>query len=186
MNGVSRSKRTDPKHIRAARRVASARASLRISEQAPRRGYFHPAPARQVREFLETLGPLAVYGLKEIILARAEGKGFCFGRYEAPGYIWLFEQPFGPWRMAGRISAEMEELFRNSGAEVESDAGGIATIIGWPGETLGQFLLREILVHEIGHHVLQFHKGKRMAPVARTRDHEAFARLFVHRQIASE
>jgi Zn-dependent peptidase ImmA (M78 family) len=39
-------------------------------------------------------------------------------------------------------------------------------------------MLEEILLHELGHHVLQHEKGKRPERIARTRDHEAFARRF--------
>ena len=39
-------------------------------------------------------------------------------------------------------------------------------------------MLRDVLLHEIGHHVLQHGKGKRGVRIARTRDHEAFATRF--------
>jgi len=53
------------------------------------------------------------------------------------------------------------------------------------GDTLRQFMLREIFLHEMGHHVLQHYKGKRLARVARTRDHEAFANRFVEKHRGS-
>jgi hypothetical protein len=43
-------------------------------------------------------------------------------------------------------------------------------------------MLEEVLLHELGHHVLQYHKGKRLARIARTKDHETFAALFAKRQ----
>jgi hypothetical protein len=39
-------------------------------------------------------------------------------------------------------------------------------------------MLFDVLLHEIGHHVLQHGKGKRLVRIARTRDHEAFATRF--------
>jgi hypothetical protein len=38
-----------------------------------------------------------------------------------------------------------------------------------------------VLMHEVGHHLIQQYKGKRRARVARTRDHEAFADGFARR-----
>jgi Zn-dependent peptidase ImmA (M78 family) len=42
-------------------------------------------------------------------------------------------------------------------------------------------MLFDVLMHEVGHHLIQHHKGKRQARVARTRDHEAFADAFARR-----
>jgi Zn-dependent peptidase ImmA (M78 family) len=41
-----------------------------------------------------------------------------------------------------------------------------------------------VLLHEIGHHILQQHKGKRRPRIARTRDHEAFAARFAEKHRA--
>lgn len=51
-------------------------------------------------------------------------------------------------------------------------------IVSWPATTLRDYMLFDVLMHEIGHHLLQQYTGKRMARVARTKDHEAFADLF--------
>jgi hypothetical protein len=56
------------------------------------------------------------------------------------------------------------------------------TVVDWPTDTLRRFILEEILPHELGHHVLQHHKAKRLDRIARTKDHEAFAALFSMRQ----
>ena len=53
--------------------------------------------------------------------------------------------------------------------------------MSWPGETLKEFMLLDVLLHEIGHHVLQHYKGKQRVRIARTRDHEAFASAFAER-----
>jgi hypothetical protein len=39
-------------------------------------------------------------------------------------------------------------------------------------------MLFDVLLHEIGHHLIQQYRGKRTARVARTRDHEACADRF--------
>jgi hypothetical protein len=64
---------------------------------------------------------------------------------------------------------------------VESCDDGGATIVSWPSTTLRAFMLFDVLMHEIGHHLIQHYKGKRPARVARTRDHEAFADAFAQR-----
>jgi RNA-splicing ligase RtcB len=47
---------------------------------------------------------------------------------------------------------------------------------------LKHFMLEGVLLHELGHHVLQHYKGKRPVRIARTRDHEAAAERFASRQ----
>jgi hypothetical protein len=58
---------------------------------------------------------------------------------------------------------------------------GTLTVVTWPGATLRDFMLFDVLMHEIGHHLIQQYKGKRPARVVRTRDHEAFADRFAER-----
>ncbi len=43
------------------------------------------------------------------------------------------------------------------------------------------FMIFEVFLHEVGHHILQHNMGKRTERIARTRDHEAFARRFAER-----
>lgn len=54
-------------------------------------------------------------------------------------------------------------------------------MITWPGDSLREFMLFDVLMHEVGHHWLQQYKGKRPARVVRTREHEAFADEFARR-----
>jgi hypothetical protein len=46
---------------------------------------------------------------------------------------------------------------------------------------LRKFVLCDVLLHELGHHRLQHEKGKRLARIARTRDHEAYATRIARR-----
>ena len=64
---------------------------------------------------------------------------------------------------------------------LEIPEGGAHALVSWPGKTLRDFMLFDVLMHEIGHHLIQQYKGKRRARVARTRDHEAFAAHFARR-----
>lgn len=203
---MPRSKHTDPKVIRAARRVRSAFAPrsegdlslrrlgdstqrvaraipVRIREEPPRRGFFHPVSRKELARELRALGAHGLYGLKEVILARVPrelARRVIFGQYEAPGRVLLYEQPLSPWRLAGEIRREVKDIFENAGAVVTSAFG--ETLVDWPEGALREFMLSEVLRHEIGHHVLQQYKGKRRVAAARKRDHEEFARLYVERE----
>ncbi len=215
---LSRSKHTDPRAIRAERRLASPRARRgiddpsrkrrlgrllkemgivhtvvnaggrpesvrpRIIVQKPRQGYTHPAARSDITSVLEAIGPEATYGLTAIALSRtpeAVRAGLPpLGRLSVPGKVVIYEQPVPPWRLTGRIHGKDVGRLSRAGAIVEYNRAVDATIIDWPEGSLRDFMLFEVLLHEVGHHILQHHKGKRTARIARTRDHEAFAQSF--------
>jgi hypothetical protein len=221
---MSRSKHTDPKAIRAARRLRAPREGrgvgdlrrrrelgrnrkvagaepggrkpeqngqlrFRIVMRESRPGFHHPADKQDVLEMLKAVGPVAFYGLRSIELARSPANGSTsapvFGRYSVPGRIILFEQPMPPWRLSGLLKGDVARRLEHAGAVLTRlpDAG--ATLVDWPQDTLRRFMLEEVLLHELGHHVLQHHKGKRPVRIARTRDHEAFAARFAEKQRAA-
>lgn len=218
---MSRSKHTDPRSIRATRRLRhpfqrrsagdlsrrrnDARrlkelgvsskpdnraeqpqsAEPRILIQMPAPGFWHPASKRDVLELLRAAGPAARYGLRTVELVRAHAtarSALAFGRYEAPCRILLFEQPALPWRVPGALKREDVLRLKRAGAVITTEPGLRATLVDWPDDSLRRFMLEEVLLHELGHHVLQQHKGKRSARIARSRDHEAFAARFAARQ----
>lgn len=218
---MSRSRHTDPKAIRAARRLRAPREArgagdparrrtggrtlkaMGIAARAPSRvhraaatfprivakrarsGFLHPASRGDIARALAMVGPEAAYGLRAIELAHAPPASPDalppLGRFCAPGRILLFELPRPPWRFPARLSKETVESLERAGAVVVEYPRIGATIVEWPGDSLRDFMIVEVLLHEIGHHVLQHHKGKRNARIARTRDHEAFARAFAAR-----
>lgn len=133
---------------------------------------------------LRFFGEPSTYGLREIKLASepgAEGGQLRFGRLLVPGKIVLFPQPRSPWRLPGRVGTKVRRRLRRAGALVEIPDDGVYTLVEWPGNTLREFVLLDVLMHEIGHHLIQHYKGKRRDRVARTRDHEAFADHFSRR-----
>jgi hypothetical protein len=218
---MSRSKHTDPRLIRATRRIQAPfepRSTgdlrrrrelgsmlkeleaiprqgdnakprilhLRIITRQPNSGFHHPVGKNEVLGFLKSLGSLAIYGLRIIELARSPAPtdvtSMVFGRYEVPGRILLIEQPASPWRLPGILKhADMDRLER-SGAIITAHLGLRMTLVEWPDNSLKRFMLEEVLLHELGHHILQHHKGKRPARIARTKDHEASAERFAIRQ----
>ena len=221
---MSRSKHTDPKTIRASRRLRAPRETrgvedlsrrrelgreckevgavsgedrrgqngqsrLRITVRQPRAGFHHPAGKEDVLEMLKAVGPVAFYGLRSVELARLPSNGSTsapgFGQYYPPGRIILFEQPMLPWRLSGLLKLDVVRRLESAGAVLTllSDVG--ATLVDWLQDTLRRFMLEEVLLHELGHHVLQYHKGKRPERIARTRDHEAFAARFAEKQRAA-
>ena len=134
---------------------------------------------------MEAVGPLAFYGLRSIELERVPAHRPdsvpVFGRYCVPGRIVLFEQPIPPWRLAGLLKRDIARRLKRAGAVLTSLVEVGATLVGWPRDALRRFMIEEILLHELGHHVLQHYKGKRPVRIARTKDHEAFAAQFVVR-----
>ena len=77
----------------------------------------------------------------------------------------------------------MAYRLERAGAVVTRLAEVGATLVDWPLDTLRRFMLEEVLLNELGHHVLQHYKGKRPQRIARTRDHEAFAARFADTQM---
>ena len=218
---MSRSKHTDPRPIRAARRVRAPIESRAVGDLSlrrqigralkelngifassttgarpgkllprivwhePRPGFCHPIGKQEILRVLESIDSLVVYGLRSIELVRAPASGgapsLVFGRYEVPGRILLFERPLPPWRLPGTLAHETIRRFERAGAIVSPMPKLGATLVDWPADSLRRFMLEEVLLHELGHHVLQHHKAKRLVRIARTKDHEAFAALFAAR-----
>jgi len=157
----------------------------RLIVKRPRSGYFHPASRAEILELLRFFGEECIYGLRTIELLQT-GRGYrggdvLFGTLLVPGRIVLYEQPFSPWLLPGRLSAEEQQKIARAGATVESINEAPQTIVSWPGDTLRDFMLFDVLMHEVGHHLLQHHKGKRLERIARTADHEALAARFAVR-----
>jgi hypothetical protein len=139
----------------------------------------HPLTRRQIVDALAFFGPLAGYGLKSVELRHADdgGPGVpILGRLRVPGTVILYEQRASAWTIPGRLSEESLCRLRDAGAIV--DIGPSATVIQWPEETLANFILFDGLMHEVGHHLIQHHTGKRTARVMRTADHERAAQRF--------
>jgi hypothetical protein len=152
---------------------------VRIHVTRPRPGFVHPIGRREVLEALDFFGPLAAYGLRSVELRHADlvaSGAHVLARLQVPGTVILYEQRESPWTFAGQPSEESLRRIRDAGAIV--DIGPAATIIDWPGETLAEFMLFDGLMHEVGHHLIQHHTGKRTARVARTADHERAAERF--------
>lgn len=153
--------------------------SPRVDVQAPRPGHLHPATAAEVRERLAALGPRFFYGLSRVELAQGPPGRLVFGRFQPVGQVRLFDVPAPPWRLPG-LSVEDGLRLLRAGARVDlPDPERPEVVVDWPGTTLRDLYLDEVLLHELGHHALQHHRGKRTPPRARTRDHEAFAERFV-------
>jgi hypothetical protein len=169
--------------------IAGARigpmARPRVVAATPRQGFHHPAGRAEVVSLLGRLGPEALYGLRSVELSA--GPAWvpdaipCFGRLCVPGRITLHDLPRPPWRLLGPIATRDAEALERAGAVVTTDRAAGATLVAWPGASLATFVLFDVLLHEIGHHILQHGKGKRLVRVARTRDHEAFAARFAER-----
>jgi hypothetical protein len=218
---MSRSLHTDPRTIRAVRRILDPRAPrsagdrhhgsaqgkeagsesercvaaplrpqalplrIRVTEAPARPGFLHPARRLEVLRFLRGIEPQLLYGMREVALIQArEPPGAArhiFGRYLPLGRVELYEQPMSPWVVLGKVPPAQVRRLRRAGATVRVDAALGTTRIEWPGAALRRFFLHDVLLHELGHHLLQHEKGRGTGRVARTRDHEACADAAVRR-----
>jgi hypothetical protein len=166
-------------------RVLGPAPQPRVIVKRPRTGWFHPVSRTQILGLLRFFGEECCYGISSIELLQgsgaSRGDGLLFGTLMVPGRIVLYDLPRPPWRLPGRLSAAEQERLRNAGAAVETIDETNQSIVSWPGDTLRDFMLFDVLMHEIGHHLLQHYKGKRRDRIARTHDHEALADRFAAR-----
>jgi hypothetical protein len=180
----------------ARRRVRRLRKELRVEDQErtvsnagpphrvdivvvpARRGYFHPLKPAEIRRAFEFFGPLAVYGIRSVEmrpLVQRSARGVPIARLQVPGKIVLFEQMHPPWNVRG-LAGESIDRLRRAGATVKEGLG--AARVDWTPQALKDFVLFEGLMHEIGHHLIQQHTGKRLVRVMRTANHEHRAAAF--------
>ena len=150
---------------------------IRVGRSRP--GFLHPIGRREIVEVLTFFGPLARYGLRSIELRQSVGEesgSLTLARLLVPGRIILYEQTQPPWLIRGELSQESKARLERAGAVIESEPA--LTRVEWPGRSLADFMLVDGLMHEIGHHLIQRHRGKRLARVMRTADHERRAEQF--------
>lgn len=156
----------------------------RIRVKRARKGYHHALGRSNIIDALKFFGETCTYGLRSIELsfgpARFDHK-LSFGKLIVPGQIVLNAVPLGPWSLPGRLNMKPKRQLEHAGATVELAASGMHTLVSWPGNSLRDFMLFDVLMHEIGHHLIQHYKGKRRIRMARTKDHEAFATHFARR-----
>jgi hypothetical protein len=77
--------------------------------------------------------------------------------------------------LAGALRPADAARLARAGATIDADPDARYTRVEWPATTLRDFLLYDVLLHEVAHHTLQQYAGKRTARLARTHDHEARA-----------
>jgi hypothetical protein len=150
---------------------------IRVSRCRP--GQVHPIGRGAIVGALTFFGPLVSYGLRSIELRQAGEVAVgsvALALLMVPGRIVLYEQPEPPWEVRGQFSTVSRHRLERAGAEVEP--GPSMTRVVWPGDSLAGLMLFDGLMHEIGHHLIQHHTGKRTARLMRTADHERAAQRF--------
>lgn len=165
--------------------IASELRFPRIKVQRPRKGFFHPASGADIRKTITYFGELCSYGVREISLMHSSSieaaDKLTFGKLIVPGKVVLYEQPVPPWHLSGRLDAANASAFERAGATITASADGARCKIDWDLDSLKEFMLFDVLLHEIGHHLVQQFKGKREAQVLRRKDHELSADMFAQR-----
>lgn len=147
-------------------------------ERRPREGHVHPAGKGDIAHILRFFGESYLYGVRSIELVQqnvVDGNNLLMGRLAVPGRIILYDQPPSPWLLPRGLSAEAIDKLCHAGAVVEVCSPSAHMVIWWPGTMLRDYMLFDVLMHEVGHHLIQQYTGKHRARVARTKDHEAFA-----------
>lgn len=154
----------------------------RLYAQRPRASHSYGITLTDVWRILAFFGVHSFYGLRAISLIQGEdavpGASLHLGRLLVPGRIVLYDHRPSPWLLPGRLVLHEQERLRRAGALVELIGAGHHTVVSWPGETLRDFILFDVLMHEVGHHMIQQYTGKYRSRVLRTRDHEAIADRF--------
>jgi hypothetical protein len=166
------------------RRADGPVAAPRVSVHRPPPGFLHPATRAEVQALLREAGEECTYGLRAVHLgapAHLDGGRLRFGRLIVPGIIVLAAQAAPPWVLPGRLPAAEQERLRRSGAEVSLAGDGAQTVVAWPAGMLRRFVLFDVLLHELGHHVLQHQRRAPARRIVRTRDHEACAERLARR-----
>lgn len=160
--------RSDPRHVRAARRARSPV----VRARRPTPGRHHPASPADVRNALKAFGEEIYYGIKsvELVPAPDAGKRLALAELVGPGRIVLYDQAPSPWRLGFALASSERAQLLAAGADLAEEG-----VVSWPGDTLRRFMLGHVLAHELGHHVLQHERRLRGERGARTRDHEARA-----------
>lgn len=156
----------------------------RIVVKRPRTGFFHPADKALIERVLIHFGEISWYGVQEISLlqnSKATVNKLSFGSLIIPGKIQLFEQRKPPWFLNGGLAPEQQSLLENAGAIIEFSSDHMRCKIDWPDDSLTNFMLFEVLMHEVGHQIIQQFKGKRTVQVLRTKEHELLALAFARR-----
>ena len=160
------------------RTSARPKTRLRIIQHAPGSGHTHPAMHAEVRRLLDQLPPRYRYKLRAIELRPAPSRpqgALPLGRLLLPGRILLYAQPRSPWLLAGLLADDERARLRRAGALLSVDRRSCLTVVEWPGRSLCDFMLLDVLLHELAHHALQVRRARSITPAARMRDHEAVA-----------
>jgi hypothetical protein len=173
-------------HAELATPAGEAAAPLpRVVRKHPKKGFHHPAGKADIKRVLRFFGEECTYGLRSVELVQGQfpwaGGSLRLGRLMIPGRIVHFDQAQPPWRIPGPLTEHDEERLLRAGAILQIESGGMCVNVAWPDDTLRDFMLFDVLMHEVGHHLIQQYKGKRTLRVARTKDHEAFADRFAYK-----
>lgn len=137
----------------------------------------NPLQSREVRAFLAILGPAATYGLRAIRLRQEclfNQTNLVFGEYVVPQEIHLYAVPPSPWRLPFVPCRADLATFEYYASDLHVNTVRRQTCIVWEPDGLREFFLYVVLAHEIGHHLLQYQRGKRRAQNYRRADHEAW------------
>jgi hypothetical protein len=160
--------------------------SVRVICRQPGDGYAHPAGRTDVLRLLHQLPPRYRYRLRSIELLPAPPRGRAaapvLGRLDLPGRVVLYAQPSAPWLLRGVLSDIERQRLQRAGAEISVDWRSCLTVVTWPEHSLRDFMLYDVLIHELAHHAAQARRTRSARRKARTAEHEAVAHGLASRE----
>jgi hypothetical protein len=189
---MSRSYRTDPEHVQAARRARREKdgthALPRIIVRPPAPGDWHPVSPSQIRRVLHDLPLELWHGLRRIELrARKLTRQIQpLGQYSPrEKRIILYSQP--EEMVAPCMSEGMRDLLIKFQATIREENGGY--IVSWKNAGWMSFwFCSEVFLHELGHHFRNQYpsknkllKGVRANEISAVRLTRRFRRIFFRR-----
>jgi hypothetical protein len=145
----------------------------------PGKGHLHPVGPAEIRLYMMQLPPRYRYKLHTIELRpappRSPHSALPLGGVLLPGRVILYSQPRSPWLLGGILADAEQAILRRAGAQVSVDYRSCLSVVTWPAQCLRNFVLYDVLPHELAHHLLQVRHARSLATATRAADHEAVA-----------
>jgi len=139
--------------------VLSNEVSIKVLERPLHEAFLRPYTIRDIEETLASVPLKFLVGLSRIVLLGGTKKQqqnlirgcFCFGRYHSNAMVSLNAFPRKMMRFSGQIRSHKLQEYLRAGAAYRQEKN--CTVVEFNEQSLKTFYLRDVLIHEIGHHV---------------------------------
>jgi len=139
--------------------VLSNEVSIKVLERPLHEAFLRPYTIRDIEETLASVPLKFLVGLSKIVLLGGTKKQqqsflrgcFCFGRYHSSAMVSLNAFPRKMMRFSEQIRPHRLQEYLRAGAVCRQEKKH--TVVEFNEQSLKTFYLRDVLIHEIGHHV---------------------------------